>query len=168
MAKQPGYAAAIRAYLKGLAPGETASPREIAFDCGQIPRRSCRQALLDMLDRGEIERVSPGQYRYVATNYQGHECAVKDKILRSISMLGQFNVREIRLVSDADQTYIHMVVNELVASGDLESLGKQLDSVTGGNAPRYRVRWADKFYRRYVLKKADDDATEKGRKKRKA
>ena len=167
MAKQPGYAAAIRAYLQALPDGETASPREIAFDCGGIPAASCKQTLSDLMDRGEIIRVRPGQYRYVAADYKPRPCVVRDRILRAISMSGQFNAREIRLISDAAKKYIQTVVNELVASGDLEPLGKQVDAVTGGLAPRYRVRWADQFYRKHVLKKADEDATEKGRKKRK-
>jgi len=145
-----GLAASVREYLKNLPDGETASPREIAFDL-RLKRRLVQAALLDMRRRGEIKRVASGQYQYDRPGYKARPARIKTKILRAMHIKGAFSVREIAILTDAHRTYIGQVVKNLLDSGDLETLPKQFDETVGQKVPRYRVPKPDEFYRRYVL-----------------
>lgn len=151
--KLPSVPERIRVILRGLADdGGTVTPRELAFETG-AGRTAVNRALRDMLRRGEIERPAPGRYRYVATGYEARPADLRRTILRAVMALGQFNCREIAVISGAEKTWVGAVVRDLVVSGDVELLGKAKDETTGGQAYRFRVRNADEFYLTKILGK---------------
>jgi len=145
-----GCAAGVREYLKKLPPGETARPKEIAFDL-RLARPQVKTALNDMRRRGEIRRVSSGHYQYARPGYKPRPARIKTKILRAMHVKGAFSVREIAILTDAHRTYIGQVLKKLLDRGDLKTLPKQFDETVGQKVPRYRVRNPDEFYRRYIL-----------------
>ena len=158
--RKPGHAAAVRAYLQGLKPGETASTWEIAT-ATQIGRRQVNTVLSDMARRGEAERPEPGRYRLTGRAYQARPAEIKKKILRAISTKGGFCYREISILTDADKTYIGDVVRGLVEAGDVERLPDQWNQEIGGVEARFRVRRREEFYLKHVMGKPDGQKKKK-------
>ena len=140
-----GMADRVRAAAKSLDCPEGFSRKDVMYEvdphAGQ-EERSLENAFHDLRKRGEIRRIGYAKYR-VATDL-APRAGVRQKIYRAMHIKGAFCAKDIRVLTDADPSYILMVIRKLRQSGHLERTGGS----TRGNI--FRVKQRDKFYLEFV------------------
>lgn len=132
----------VRAAAKQLG---TFTPTDVVYFIDPEERyreKMIRNTVQELFKRGEIERIEPGRYRYVQD--LAPQPTVRKRILRAIHAQGKFCQKDIRKLSDAEASYILVVIRKLKKAGYLELIGKCSD----GNV--FRVRHADRFYQDLV------------------
>lgn len=112
--------------------------------------RSVRRAFVDLRKRGEIKRIGYAKYRFVKDLTP--KANVRQRIYRAMHVKGAFCARDIKILTDADKSYIMAIIRKLKNAGHLEYTGRS----KAGN--HYRVRQADEFYLNFV--KNESNATD--------
>jgi len=92
----------------------------------------------DFRKRGEIKRFGHAKYRYVKGLAPKPD--VRRKIFRAMYVRRAFTTAQIRMLTDADSSYIQALTRKLVKAEHLEDTGRK------GREKVFRVRHADKFY----------------------
>lgn len=144
-----GYAAEIRRFGGTR---ETFSIKDL-YDLFNVfshekKARSIRNTVWDMRKRGEIVHVSVGSYRLITA--QSPRAGVRCKIYRAMSARKVFSASDIKILSDADSSYILSVARRLVKAGHLAKTGGR-KNLKGYPENMFRVVHPDKFYIEFVL-----------------
>jgi len=135
---QLGTTGQVRAAAKKL---KTFTPTDIVYAVDPAEKyraKSIRNIVTELCLRGEFKRIAPGKYEYVED--RSPTADVREKVMRAMHVKGIFNIKGIRQITDADATYIGVLIRKLVKAGDLEFVGKT------NRCKYYRVRNADAFY----------------------
>jgi transcription initiation factor IIE alpha subunit len=115
--------------------------------CADVER--VRSVIRDMRKSGEIVSVARGEYRYAATAPAGRTNEVFKRICRAMHLRGFFSARDLVILTDADESYVNVVIRGLAADAVVRLAGKR----TAASNRRERV-WElvhrDRFYLEYV------------------
>ena len=145
-----GLAARVRRYLRGFEHLKNFRCPEVAQALGLKRAKRVREVFHDMLRRGEILKISKGNYvyqkRYEIKNWQQE---VRPRIYRAMHAQRIFSAREIIIFSDAAKATGRKRIKILIETGDLVPAGRQ--KAPRGNMERlYRLRNVDRFFLEYI------------------
>lgn len=144
-----GAAAKIRHYMQGFARQKRFEQIVVAEEIG-LPINAVRHAFRDMQERGEIERVTYGRYRYLSTpRLHLRNAEIKARLMRAMHVKSAFSAREIAVLADAKVDSAYRVIVKLTASEDLEHIGQQKNP-RGHTERVFRVRNRDAFFLKYL------------------
>ena len=101
-----------------------------------------KEAWLELLRRGELVKIEFGEYRYDPE--KAARADVKIRIFRAMHVKGAFCAADIAKLSEADISYIHTVIRQMVRDEWLEFTGKR------GLVRFFRVRNSERFYLEFV------------------
>lgn len=136
-----GRTARVRAAAKKL---KTFTPLDLVYSVADTFKENnkIRCAMHGLYMRGELKRTAPGRYEYV----EGGEpvAGVRQRILRAIHVKGLFRIKDIKILTDAEVSYICALVRRLVKADHIEHIG------TCQKEKSYRVKNADQFYLIYI------------------
>lgn len=123
----------------------TFSPTDIVYELDvELPReKSVRNTVRSLYERGEIERISKGVYRYV--DGKAPVPHVRKRIFRAMYVRRKFCAKDIKILTDADKSYIQALIRRLVKRGILERIGESAEGKVV-----VRILHADQFYLEFV------------------
>lgn len=134
----------VRAAARALS-GEPWFSRMEVFNRAEIflPEfASFKNAWMCLRRRGEL--VKMGREKYYYNPEKAARPDVKNRIFRAMHVKGAFCASDIAKLSEADLSYAHMAIRELVSTGWLEFTGKK------GKFKFFRVRNSERFYLEFV------------------
>lgn len=143
-----GMADRIRAAVKkldsmdGFSRGELFDHVEKDKPLSLQEERSFKNTFKDLFKRGEIRRISVGRFRYADEFIP--RANVCQRIYRAMHVKGAFCTKDIQILTDADRSYINVIIRKLAKGGHLELTGK---------TPRgsiFRVKHPNQFYLEFV------------------
>lgn len=104
--------------------------------------RGLYRTIHELHKRGEFKRIEHGRYRYVKG--LAPVADIRQKILRAIYVKGAFCTNDIKILTDADRSYILVTIRRLIKAGHLDLTGRSIR----GNI--FRVKHPEKFYLEFV------------------
>ncbi len=152
-AKKPyrtGVTNQLRAVLKELDCPKGFARRDAywAMDAKrQLEDRSFYRTWGELRKRGEIKRIGRAQYRYVENKKPISN--IRNRVHRAIHVKGTFTARDIRMLAEAELSYVYAIIRRLEKAEYIECTGKARKD---GLQPEkfYRVRHQDRFYQEVV------------------
>lgn len=112
--------------------------------------RKVRNALRDFRRRGEIIHVARGVWRYCGRDHEGRGKGVREKVYRAMYNKRTFSARDLVLLTDADESYIRVLVRKLVAAGVIRRTGGRPINGTRRKEAVFALVDPDQFYLKYV------------------
>ena len=100
----------------------------------------------ELFRRGEFKRIRYGRYRYEQEFVP--QANVRQRIYRAMHVKGAFCANDIKILTDADRSYIQVTIRRLKKAGHLDLTGRS----SRGNI--FRVKHPEKFYLEMVHDKA--------------
>jgi hypothetical protein len=151
MAANKGIAETVRRAAKRL--GKFTAKDLYDADCDlHFPKSKITIALRDFCSSGEIRRIESGEkgkatvYEYIREKTLGF--GVREKVCRAMHVKGRFTVRDVAVLSDADRSYVYLLVRKLQDAGAIRADGK-----TEGprkNEQAFLVKNRDEFFLKWV------------------
>jgi hypothetical protein len=143
----------VRAACRKLGQHGWINRRQVYFEVDtdtDAEDRSFAGTWQDLIDRGELTRAMESKKApwYLYRDAAAPRFDVRAKIYRAMHIKGAFCAADIKKLTDADQSYISVVIRKLVKAGDLELTGKV------DKTKMFRVRQANDFYLKFVKRKA--------------
>jgi predicted transcriptional regulator len=86
-------------------------------------RKTIYVTIQELFKRGELKRIAPGRYEYVEGKQPVAEA--EQRILRAIWIRGLFRIKNIKILADAEVSYIRRLVRRLI----LERLMKHFKKI---------------------------------------
>ena len=123
---------------EGFSRGDLYDHIEKTKHLNDAEEQSLYKTIFDLHKRGEFERIGYGRYRYVKGFAPVAD--VRQKILRAMHVKGAFCATDIKILTDADKSYILVIIRRLKKAGYLDLTGKS----PRGNI--FRVKHPEKFY----------------------
>ena len=117
--------------------------------------RRIRRVITELKKTGEIKAVSRGVYAYNKGCTAGRSKDVMKRIHRAIWASGSFVTRDIVMRSSAERSYAAVVIRQLIASEDIEKIGK-VKTRKGHGEMSFRVRHMDRFYLKYIRQQGEN------------
>lgn len=114
-----------------------------------IPSTKFYYVMLEMLKRGEVERVSRGWYRYCPVQVNKRPAPLRSKLLRAMHVKIRFSVREIAQLADTTPACTRYLVIHLRKAGEIEAIGRQR-TPHGRWETVFRVRDKDGFFFKHI------------------
>ena len=130
---------------------KTFTPLELADEITDA-RKTIYVTIQELFKRGELKRIAPGRYEYVEGKQPVAEA--EQRILRAIWIRGLFRVKNIKILADAEVSYIRKLVRRLIKAGHIEHIGNF------HKEKQYRVKNRDQFYLIYIQGNANAPKTD--------
>lgn len=139
MKKNKTRTARVRAAAQKL---KTFTPLDLTDELDTDSLKMIRITIRELFKRGEFRRIAPGRYEYV----EGKQpiAAVEQRILRAIYIRGLFRIKNIKILADAEDSYIRKLVRRLISAGHIEHVGNF------HKEKQFRVKNTDQFYLIYI------------------
>lgn len=102
--------------------------------------KSFKRTWDDLRKRGEIVRAEFPLGKYIYNPSAAPVSGVRNRIYRAMHVQGAFCAADIKKLTDADQSYISLLIRKLEKDGMLEMTGKSEKKQI------FRVRNSNKFY----------------------
>jgi len=115
-----------------------------------LEERSFYRTFRELYKRGELKRIGYAKYRFVKGLTP--KAQVRQRIYRAMYVRRSFCAKDIRLLTDAESSYILAIIRKLKNDGQLEYTG------ISEKRKYFRVRQADEFYLNFV--KDESNATD--------
>ena len=151
MAPNKGIAETVRRAAKRL--GKFTAKDLYDADCDLYFRKGkITSALRDFCKAGEIRRIESAKkaeapvYEYLQEKTAGS--GVREKVYRAMHVKGRFTVRDVAVLSDADRSYVYLLVRKLLDTGAIRPDGKA--EGPRKNELAYLVKNRDEFFLKYV------------------
>jgi len=145
-----GMAQRIREAAKRLG---TFGPRELADEMGvqaYSEVAKVRDTLRDFRRRGEIIHLARGCWRYSGREHAGRGKGVRERIYRAMYTKKIFSVRDLTLLTDADESYIRVLIRRLEEAGRVRRVGRRPLNGTRRKETVFGLPDPDGFYLEFV------------------
>ncbi|RLC25052.1 MAG: hypothetical protein DRH56_06055 [Deltaproteobacteria bacterium] len=106
----------------------TFGPRELADEMGvrsYSEAARVRDALRDFRRRGEVIHLARGIWTYCGKEHAGRGKGVRERIYRAMYTKKIFSVRDLTLLTDADESYIRVLIRRLEEAGRVRRVGRR-------------------------------------------
>lgn len=111
-----------------------------------VDRERLRHALKDFVNRGEVERLSSGRYRYMTGYRKPLRGDTLPAIYRAMYFMTTWTSRDIHRMVDAPDTgWVNRVIRRLVKSGHVEICGSRKLEAAIGRERIYRISDRERF-----------------------
>lgn len=87
-----------------------------------VSKDQVRNVIRDFLRSGEIVRTATATYEYTGKRERAAN-TVRQRVYRAMHTRRMFTSRDIKLLTDADRSYVAMIIRELLRAGELEKVG---------------------------------------------
>ena len=145
-----GMAQRIREAAKRLG---TFSPRKLADEIGvqsYTEVAKVRDTLRDFRRRGEIIHVARGCWKYCGKEHAGRGKGVSERVYRAMYTKRVFAVRDLVVLTDADESYTRVLVRRLLKAGRVRKVGDRPLNGTRRKEAVFGLVDPDGFYLEYV------------------
>lgn len=149
MSYHTGFANRIREAAKRL---DTFGVRELADEIGvqsYAEVAKVRNALRDFRRRGEIIHIARGCWKYCGKEH-GRGKGVRERVYRAMYAKRVFAVRDLVVLTDADESYTRVLVRRLLKAGRVRKVGDRPLNGTRRREAVFGLTDPDQFYLEYV------------------
>lgn len=101
-----------------------------------------RSVIRELVKTGEILILEKGVYRLVGTVVVPD---VKSRVYRAMYAAGRFSARSVAMITDADVSYVRMLIRDMTASGAIVRAGSERNP-RGKKEAVFFIRHRDQFY----------------------
>ena len=112
------------------------------LDLWGLEKQKLNTCFLDMRMRGELVQIDDDKYHY--NSLAAPKTDVRNRIYRAMHIKGAFCAADLVKLTEAEISYVRMIIRKLVKAGDLEFTGSRT------RVKYYRVRNSDKFYQKFI------------------